>query len=154
MLQDVSAASNVLFCCLNVHVGVTLIDIFCQGKIAAQGAPADLKKRGINLVALADDEENSIHGGHRSGNTSRKSSLRSLYSTSSLDDSIFSEDDEDTQNQFVSQLEESSKDNVKGSITLNYFKAGAHWSLLLLLLSLFLAAQTVASAADIWISFW
>lgn len=113
-----------------------------------------MKKRGINLVARADDEDNSIHGSHRSGNTSRKSSLRSLYSTSSLDDSIFSEDDEDTQNQFVSQLEESSKDNVKGSITLNYFKAGAHWSLLLLLLALFLAAQTVASAADIWISFW
>lgn len=54
----------------------------------------------------------------------------------------------------ASQLEKSSKKKVNGSTMMTYFKAGAHWSTLVLLLASFLATQFVASAVDIWISVW
>lgn len=51
-------------------------------------------------------------------------------------------------------MEESSKGKVKGSIAVQYFKAGAHWSVLLFVLFTFVFAQFLASATDYWVSVW
>lgn len=51
-------------------------------------------------------------------------------------------------------MEASSKGKVKGSITANYFKAGANWFWLFILVLLFIVAQFLASAADYWVSIW
>lgn len=51
-------------------------------------------------------------------------------------------------------MEASSKGTVKGSVSLNYFKAGAHWSILLILLLSFLLVQFLASAIDYFVSVW
>lgn len=130
-----------------------------QGKIAAQGTPVDLAKIGVDFVTRDDDDADGrqdqlIANGQKAANARRKSSIRSNYSISSLDDSIFSENDDDALDELVSQLEESSKGTVNGSILTNYFQAGVHWSMLLLLSASFLATQFVASVADIWISIW
>lgn len=52
------------------------------------------------------------------------------------------------------QMEDSSIGKVKGSISINYFTAGANWFVLFLLLSAFVVAQLVASGADFWVSIW
>lgn len=51
------------------------------------------------------------------------------------------------------QMENSSKGKVKGSNAWNYFKAGAHWSILGSLGFLFLIVQLCASGADFWVSY-
>lgn len=51
-------------------------------------------------------------------------------------------------------MEASSKGKVKGSVAANYFKAGAHWSILFVLGVSFLIVQLLASAADYWVSIW
>lgn len=51
-------------------------------------------------------------------------------------------------------MEESSKGKVKGSIAGNYFKAGAHWSILFIIGSLYIIVQVLASGADYWVSVW
>lgn len=52
------------------------------------------------------------------------------------------------------QMEESSKGKVKGSVTWSYFNVGAHWSVLILLVSLFIIVQVFVSGADYWVSVW
>lgn len=52
------------------------------------------------------------------------------------------------------QMEESSKGKVKGSVSLNYFKSGAHWSVVFLLAASFIVVQILASGADYWVSVW
>lgn len=52
------------------------------------------------------------------------------------------------------QLEASSKGTVKGSISVNYFNAGAHWTMLLIMFSSFILAQLLASGTDYWVSTW
>ena len=51
-------------------------------------------------------------------------------------------------------MEESSKGKVKGSVTANYFRAGANWFGISLLLIFFIISQILASAADYWVSVW
>lgn len=54
----------------------------------------------------------------------------------------------------VKRLEASSKEMIKGSLILNYFKASKRsFSLIFLILS-FLLAQMCASGADIFVSHW
>lgn len=85
----------------------------------------------------------------------RKLSIRSSNTSitshrSSNDGSI---DDYEKNNEGV-QMEDSSRGKVKGSISINYFTAGANWCVLFLLISAFVVAQLVASAADFWVSIW
>lgn len=127
-----------------------------QGKIASQGTPSDLMKRGIDFVRETDtDPQKDLTFSHEmSENMPRKSSVRSTSSSSSVHESISSEKDKDKQRQFVSQLEEISFKSDSGSMMMNYLKSGAHWSVLPILFSVFLLTQILASAADIWISIW
>lgn len=52
------------------------------------------------------------------------------------------------------QMEESSRGKVKGSVSLGYFKAGAHWPMLLLLAGALIFVQMIASGLDYWVSVW
>lgn len=52
------------------------------------------------------------------------------------------------------EMEASSEGKVKGSVSLHYFRAGAHWSILVVVGILFLGVQILASAADYWVSIW
>lgn len=52
------------------------------------------------------------------------------------------------------QMEESSKGKIKGSISWKYYSAGAHWSVLFVLASLFVFVQMFTSGADYWVSVW
>lgn len=52
------------------------------------------------------------------------------------------------------QMEESSKGKFKGSVSLNYYLAGANWLALTLLVALLVFVQVLASGADYWVSVW
>lgn len=52
------------------------------------------------------------------------------------------------------QMEASSRGKVQGSVSMSYFRAGANWPTLVVLATLFLIVQILASGADYWVSFW
>ncbi|XP_055306698.1 ATP-binding cassette sub-family C member 4-like [Sitodiplosis mosellana] len=132
--------------------------ILKDGQIEVQGTPADLAKSGVDFAKLVgtnetDIEENPDKFGRQ---MSRKSSTRSASSSSlngSTDGSEIDEEEDEGQTQGF-ELEASSKGKVHGSIAGNYFKAGAHWSILFLLGISFLIVQFLASAADYWVAIW
>lgn len=132
-----------------------------QGKIAAQGAPGDLIKSGVDFVVhdanekdTRADDENSMVGSEMCEDMSRKSSLRSSSTSNRLNRSTSSENDKDKQCHPESHLEESASETGSGSALINYFKSGAHSCILSLLFLSIVATQIVASASDIWISIW
>lgn len=162
VLRDVS--SNFFF---SVLIGTNLMFNLVppnQGKIEVQGSPADLAKSGVDfaqLVGTLEKAENEENPDSRpvSRQVSRKSSVRSASTmslVSSLDGSIIEDNNEEEDDVPYAgvQMEASSKGTVKGSVTLNYFKAGAHWSMLVTLTIAFLITQFLASAADYWVSVW
>lgn len=90
------------------------------------------------------------------GNRSRRSSV---WSTASGQSSIyeldeFNENVEDEEKDEGIQMEESSKGKVKGSMSAAYFKAGAHWTVLLVIAFSFIFVQVLASGADYWVGIW
>lgn len=119
-----------------------------------------MSKSGVDFVSLVGTEEKTEDGQERrpSRNMSRQSSIRSVSTNSinSLDGSCLGNDDDEEQNENFDgvQMEASSKGTVKGSVALNYYKAGAHWSVVCVMLLSFLVVQLLASAADIWVSVW
>lgn len=131
-----------------------------QGKIAAQGTPADLSQSGIDFVSLTESEsaEAIDQAGRRTSRSmSRQSSVRSMSANSinsNVDGSAFDDDNDDEDELDGAQLEATSKGKVKGSIAMNYYKAGAHWSVLSVLFLSFVIVQALASGADYWVSVW
>lgn len=114
-----------------------------------------LSKSGVDFAKLVGIVENSE--GNKSENIDqqmcRQLSIRSSKTSitshrSSTDGSI------DENNYKGVQMEDSSRGKVKGSISTNYFTAGANWFVLFLLMSAFVVAQLVASGADFWVSIW
>lgn len=92
---------------------------------------------------------------------SRQSSALSTQSTSSVESmkSVIEKSGTGIQNQNVKKdegvpMEAISKGNQKGSLQWNYFSAGAHWSVLLILIFFFIFVQFLASASDYFISIW
>lgn len=82
---------------------------------------------------------------------SRQLSIQSNVSmNSSIQGSIVS----DKGNREGMELESSSKGKFKGSAWINYYISAAHWSVLAIIFTLFLIAQFMASAADVWVSVW
>lgn len=134
-----------------------------QGRIEAQGTPSDLSRSGVDFAELItndesdDNDENPDRPVSRqvSRQMSRRSSNKSLrsLSTSSSKASLQDENKEDENEQGIG-LEESSKGKVKGSVTASYFRAGANWFGLFILLLFFVISQILASAADYWVSVW
>lgn len=86
---------------------------------------------------------------------SRTSSIRSVSTNPDGQNVVESEEENDhsKKNEGMA-LEASSKGKVKGSLTLNYFRAGDHWSVLLIVLFSFLLVQFLASVTDYWVSVW
>lgn len=123
-----------------------------------QGSPADLANSGVDFVKLVGtaEVENAENPEKFGRQTSRKSSTRSASSVSlhsSTDGSEIDDEEDEGKTEGV-EMEASSKGKVKGSISVNYFRAGGHWSILVVLGILFLIVQLLASAADYWVSIW
>lgn len=131
-----------------------------DGKIEVQGSPMDLARSGVDFAKLvgtdddqSENDEKSEGGDHMK---LRKSSVSSTTSKSSKTSSSKSEqfntaDDEIDEGV---QLEATSKGKVKGSISVNYFRAGAHWSVLFVVAFAFVFVQILASGCDYWVSVW
>lgn len=138
-----------------------------QGRIEAQGTPSDLSKSGVDFAALIETNDESDENdenpdrpvsrqvSRQMSSRSSNKSLRSM-STSSSKASLRSLGDENKQEEKEQGIgmEESSKGKVKGSISANYFRAGANWFGLFVLLVFFIISQILASAADYWVSVW
>lgn len=127
-----------------------------QGKIEIQGSPADLAKSGVDFAKLVgtvekDDEKEDSPDKSLSRQTSSRSSTGSLSSLKSSNDGSLVDDGRKDDGV---QMEASSKGKVKGSIPGNYFAAGTHWSLLVILGITFIVVQLLASGADYWVSIW
>lgn len=111
----------------------------------------------VGTIDKAGNEE--IPEKSMSRQVSRRSSTRSV-SNLSLNGSIAGSlidgeaDAEEEERDEGVQMEASSKGKVKGSVPLNYFRSGAHWPILILLLISFAFVQLLASAADYWVSIW
>lgn len=111
----------------------------------------------VGTTDKTDNDENPAKSMSRQ--VSRRSSTRSASNLSlngSLAGSLIDGDavaEEEEQDEGI-QMEASSKGKVKGSVPLNYFKSGAHWSILILLLISFGFVQFLASSADYWVSLW
>lgn len=143
-MQDVSYALK-----SNLFLNVSQILVYTfQGKIVAQGTPADMAKNGIDFVMPAEDssieEKDAIT---TDISTDAPSSSRDQESCS-----IY-EFEDDTNSKSASD-HEPEKIKANSSILLTYFDARENWMLLLLLLFLFVVTQIVASGADIWIAIW
>lgn len=120
-----------------------------------------MARSGIDFASLigsnekSENDENIEKIGRRSRTQSRSSnrSISTISLCSSAED-VFEEFDEENATNKDLEMEASSKGKVKGSIPGNYFKAGAHWSILAMMLILFVVVQILASGADLWVSFW
>ena len=117
-----------------------------------------MAKSGVDFAKLVgiSETDNDENPNKVPRKMSRQISTRSASSISlngSADGSEFDDEEDDGKTEGL-QLEESSKGKVKGSIALNYFRAGSHWSILIVLGILFLVVQLLASAADYWVSIW
>lgn len=135
-----------------------------KGKIEVQGSPSELAQSGIDFIKLVGTEV--LQGTEmKSERTVKKSISRqfsartiSLTSARSVGSFILDDIESDTESQvddeIVAQLESSSKGKVNGSISINYFTAGAHWSVLGIILATFFVVQILASFTDYWVSFW
>lgn len=128
--------------------------------IEVQGSPDDLNKSGVDFAKLVglSDESSEVPGEIPDAQTAQKSSVVTLNS----DDTSKTESEsievnvkqKEKEKDGGLQMEETSKGKVKGSIPWNYFKAGAHWSVLIILALSFLFVQLIASGADYWVSVW
>lgn len=123
-----------------------------------QGSPRDLANSGVDFAKLVginetDNDENPNKGFRKMSRQMSTFSASSISLNGSADGSEFDDEDDEGKTEGL-QLEESSKGKVKGSIALNYFRAGSHWSILVVLGILFLVVQLLASAADYWVSIW
>lgn len=130
-----------------------------QGKVEIQGTPAELYKKDVDLAELVGmvgkpqvkDNSETFSRQNSKSHSIRSSSSTSLNNTE--DGKAVKMFDDNIKDRGV-QMEASSKGKVKGSISVNYFKAGGHWFILLILLFSFLFVQFLASATDYWVSVW
>lgn len=114
-----------------------------------QGTPADLFRKCDTLADLFGIMETPAERDVKLS-TMQKLKALSRESVGVKDIDSVEEDDGDE----GLQLEASSEGKVKGSVPLNYFKAGAHWSVLLILLFSILFVQFLASCTDYFVSVW
>lgn len=130
--------------------------------IEVQGSPDDLNESGVDFAKLVglSGESSEVSGEIPDAQTAQKSSVVSLNSdntsktkSESIEGNVKQKEKEKEKDEGL-QMEETSKGKVKGSIPWNYFKAGAHWSVLIILALSFLLVQLIASGADYWVSVW
>ncbi|KAI2474163.1 ATP-binding cassette sub-family C member 4 [Diabrotica virgifera virgifera] len=94
---------------------------------------------------------------------SRKSSLASVVSSKSFVESMLEEEDgdddsydeyEDKKPEMKDLQEESSKGKVFGSLLIQYFRKGANFCNVVMMLSLYVLVQVSGSLVDYFVSFW
>lgn len=126
-----------------------------QGKIEVQGTPAELARSGFDFAELVGENDENDESRRP---YSRQGSMRSFSSQTSLC-SVLGEPFDAIELPIEAEpintehMEKSSKGQVKGNRTNNYFGAGAHWFVLFLLCLLFIITQFIASGADYWVSY-
>lgn len=117
-----------------------------------QGTPLDLYRNHNDFVELVGIVETEAV--EQIGTFDRRvSESSSLSSNSSAEQETKNVNGSGKKDEGV-QLEASSKGKVKGSLSLNYFRAGANWVGLLGMAFLFVFVQFLASAVDYWVSVW
>lgn len=134
-----------------------------QGTIAIQGTPSDLARNGVDLMTLVENETENVDKQRQSECKPRmsiQSSIRSASICSGLRRSTCSteygfEPTEAFNGATNAELMEAAPDEKsRRRVGLKYFKAGANWPFLCLVMLLFVFAQFLASASDIWVSIW
>lgn len=126
-----------------------------------QGTPADLATSGVDFAELVaederfeNDEKSESHLIRQMSRISSRSIQTSnSVSVSSTDISADGSLWENEQTNGVG-MEASSKGKIKGSIAINYFRAGANWFSLFVLGFAFFITQLLACAADYWVAIW
>lgn len=109
-------------------------------------------------LGTEEKQENVVGSGAYSRQISRRMSRSmsrqsSVHSLSSLGESVIGDDDDNDEIGAV-QLEATSKGKVKGSVAMTYYRAGASWFLIFVLLLSFVVVQLLTSFSDIWVSVW
>lgn len=120
------------------------ISQFTQGKIEAQGTPADLSKIGLDITEFIGCDESGKH---------EESAERRISQQISTNETTHNEKLIDETVEGVG-LEESSMGKVKGSLAAKYFRAGGNWFWIFLVFFSFGLTQFLASSADYWVSVW
>lgn len=136
------------------------IVILKDGQIERQGSPSDLFKAGVDFDKFLE-ERSEKDTGIRDGASSYKSKKRSNSITSSsqsidsrdLDDLSELKDADETEIAQPENVEQMSKGKVKGSVAVNYIKAGSNYFILFFLLVMFLLTQVIVSLSDYWVAF-
>lgn len=126
-----------------------------QGKIEIQGSPTDLIKSGVDFSKYfgSDEDPDESKDMKNQQNLRKISTVSSISSDTSNFGSAIFRGIEEIEDKGV-QMEETSKGKVNGSISLGYFTAGAHWSVIFILTCSCLVTQILASFSDYWLSVW
>lgn len=121
---------------------------------------------GIDIASMLNRSEENLQGansevaGRRKGSQNSSSSLKSIEKTIeelNNEKNLTKGNGDDLANEenvLLKELEASSKGKVKGSLSLNYLKSANRPFTLVFIVAAFLLAQTLASLADIWVSYW
>ncbi|KAE8737217.1 ABC-transporter, subfamily C member 16, partial [Frankliniella occidentalis] len=147
---------------------VSRIAILSNGEIQMQGTFKELLNSDVDyaqMLHLGDEEEEAeeeveqdkrpLMRALRQLRSSRRSSSRrsSRASVGSL--TLGDEDDEDEEGApTMERIEATTKGKVRGSLFLRYFLAGTNALGFIVVIFLFLAAQTAGSLADFFVGFW
>ncbi|GAB0087984.1 multidrug resistance-associated protein 4 [Sergentomyia squamirostris] len=125
------------------------IVVLKEGRIEMQGPPFEVFQSGIDFAKLLNAED---------GLDEEKTEEIILKNILSSSDNASKPTDEQTKEgekrTATVGLESSSKGTVKGSLFLNYLKAGGNWVVLSIILLLFIITQFMASAFDYFVAFW
>lgn len=120
---------------------------------------------GIDIASILNRSEENLHdennddSGYKKNSQNSSSSLKSMDKTSEMinNEKNLSKDNGNVaneQNVLLNELEATSKGKVKGSLIMNYLNSAKRPFSLIFIVITFLMAQTLASLADIWVSYW
>lgn len=110
----------------------------------------------INTIDMPNDQIDYRHFNRQLSNISHASqtiSMRSISRDSLQNCTEFQDIDTEFYDENV-PIEAITKRKERGLLYVNYFRFGARWPILLIVLFALLLVQLLASAADYWVSLW
>lgn len=119
-----------------------------------QGSPTELVRSGVDFIEMVGTVDTPEIRDNADMFKRQKSQTLSIRSTSTESLNSFTEFQEIESAENAMHAEGSSKGKVKGSLFVNYFRAGANWFILLFLCTFFLFVQVLGSSADYWAMIW
>lgn len=142
-----------------------MICIYFQGKVETQGDYNDVLSSGIDIGSILNESEENHEEANNEDEGTRKNAQNSSNSLKSVGKSMEEKNNEknlvkdkddvtNEKNVLLKELEASSKGKVEGSLILNYLMAAKRPFSLAFIVVAFLLTQTLASLADIWVSYW